>query len=136
MVFRRHPDRPITSQRRLVLATVCEASLVTLAGSAPRCLRAGRPSRKGPLLDAVATTLEMQERPVRVETETDLADRFHPALADIRVLGNDVDVAKMALERVFVPNTGRTGERVNQVDSLGRRDRRVARRELQAGLAG
>ena len=48
----------------------------------------------------------MQERPVRIETEADLADRFHPALADIRVLGKDVDVAKVALERLVVPNTG------------------------------
>ena len=78
----------------------------------------------------------MQERPVRIKTEADLADRLHAALADIRVLGNDVGVAKMALERLVVPNTGRTGERVNQVDRLGRRDRRVARRELQARLAG
>jgi hypothetical protein len=36
----------------------------------------------------------MQERPVRVETETDLADRFHAALADKRVLGNDMNVAQ------------------------------------------
>jgi hypothetical protein len=78
----------------------------------------------------------MQERPVRVETETDLADRFHPALADKRVLGNDVGVAKMALEHLIVPNTGRTGERVNQIDGLGGRDRHVARREQQAGPAG
>src|SRR5215475_4110883 len=84
----------------------------------------------------VATTLEMQKRPVRVETEADLADRFHAALADIRVLGYYVDVAKMALERLVVPNAGRTGDRVNQVDGLGRRDRHVARRELQARLAG
>src|SRR5262245_45447429 len=78
----------------------------------------------------------MQERPVRFETETNLADRFHPALADIRVLGNDMSVAEVALERLVVPNTGRTGERVNQVDGLGRRDWYVAGRELQAGLAG
>ena len=48
----------------------------------------------------------MQERPVRFETEADLADRFHAALGDERVLGNDVDVAKMTLERQVVPNTG------------------------------
>ena len=39
-----------------------------------------------------------------------LADRFHAALGDKRVLGDDVDVAKMALERLVVPNTGRTGD--------------------------
>jgi hypothetical protein len=78
----------------------------------------------------------MQEWPVRFETEADLADRFHAALRDKRVLSNDVGVAKMALERLVVPNTGRTGERVNQVDGLGRRDRRVTRREQQARLAG
>jgi hypothetical protein len=35
----------------------------------------------------------MQERPVLVETETDLADRFHPALADIRVLDDHVAIS-------------------------------------------
>jgi hypothetical protein len=52
------------------------------------------------------------------------------------VLGDYVVVAKVALERVIVRNTGRTGQRVNRIDGLGRRDRYVARRELQAGLGG
>jgi len=100
------------------LATIYEASLVTrpLAGSAPRCLRAvGRTAKAQCSVSARRNRndLEMQERPVRIETEADLADRLHAALADEGVLSNHVYVAEMPLERVVVPNTGRTDERVN-----------------------
>ena len=50
---------------------------------------------------AVAATLEIKERPIRIETEADLAYRFHAAFSDERVLGNDVDVAKVPLERLI-----------------------------------
>ena len=40
-----------------------------------------------------------------------------------RALGNYVVVAIMALERLVVSNTGRTVERVNQFNALGRCDR-------------